>query len=254
MNNFGFVKSSLEKIKEKKDYFVVAHKVLLVFTLIFLCLQLLYIPFFVYKPISKIEVQGLRELSESNIRSNIGVLERTSWLGVSVFQLAQQIVALPWVSNVVVQRCMPLCMRITVQEKKPIALLKTPTHFALLTKNYKIHTVSGNYAWDLPVIQLHKKTLSPVAYHFAIKQAASLIFLLHRSFPSMEKNVSEIIIDDPLNLKLILAYQGLPVYIGSEKYKEKIEKLIQILPYIQKQKKRFTYLDLRHPFGVVVQR
>lgn len=101
--------------------------------------------------IEDVQVVGIRFLTEDSVVAQLELDAKSSvWGDKGVW--VERVTAHPLVRNAEVERLVPNGLRITVEERRPIALAATPTLEPLDAEGYRLPIDPARYRLDLPII------------------------------------------------------------------------------------------------------
>jgi hypothetical protein len=101
--------------------------------------------------VQEVEVLGTRFLTEDSIIAQLQIDSKSSvWEDKSVW--VERVTAHPLVRSAEVRRLVPSGLRITIEERRPIALAATPTLEPVDAEGYRLPIDPARYRLDLPII------------------------------------------------------------------------------------------------------
>lgn len=212
-----------------------------------------------FSPLEQIQVHGNSTLSKETIVQYLDLKENESWLDLDPYILSLRLKQHLWIKSAVVHRNLKLGLDVYITERTPVAYLKLKTGLFLLCENNLVLKTSrinqGN--WDLPVVintRIENVSAGMVFHDVGISRALALLDKLKTNPILNASSISEINIDDPLNMELVTTPHGIRVKLGYQKLTEKINNLALAMPALKKMKRSLQYVDLRHRNGVVIKR
>ena len=126
-----------------------------------------------------IEVKGRAHTPQDILLAVSGLQRGQPIFAISLAELHQRIAEIGWVEDVVVERRMPSTIRITLQERMPVALLQTTTGHELIDGSGTVIRDADTHAFT------HLKVVSGAG---AAKRAGSMLDIL-RTEPELFANV-----------------------------------------------------------------
>ncbi len=227
------------------------------FIIFLTCLQ---IPEYLAETIDKsnIRIQGNKLLSEESILDFLAVDAQKSWYSLDPFDLSARLKQQSWIDLAMVHRNPGRGLNIKITERQPIAYLKSSNQLFLLGSDFLVlNTISSSGKLDLPIIVDHN--LKGIKAGDLIQKANltrpfQLIELLKKNKTLPLDAISEIIITDPLNIKVVTIPEGIVVKFGYQGFEQKLANLHYALPHLNREGKRIKYIDLRQERGVVFKR
>jgi len=203
-----------------------------------------------------LNIHGNRILSKDTIRQYLNLTEGQSWFSLDPYFLSLQLRKQPWVGKALVHRSLPLTIDVHITEKVPVAFLKTADELFLLGDDYLVlEMFQSSGPWDLPIIvDRNLKDVNPgdKLQPTKLKRAYHLMDLLKENKILPLGAISEIIISDPFNIKLVTSPDGIRVIFGFENFERKLASLSHVLLEISKSRDKIQYIDLRNIRGVTV--
>ncbi len=228
---------------------------------IFLFLVILFqVPKYFSKPVdkSKIKIYGHEVLSQEIIVGQLNISDQESWFDIDPFVISSRLREHPWIDFALVHKKPDLGLEITITERRPIAYLKTKEKLFFLGSDYLVlNMIPSVRVWDLVIIvnnDLKGIKAGDFLSETELNKPFKLIELLRSNTTLPLNAVSEIIIDDPLNIKLVTIPDGVIVNFGFGDFEEKLTNLYYSLPRLNRERNRLDYIDLRHERGVVIKR
>ena len=238
--------------------FVVVRNILAFIGVLILFYVSFQIPNYIYQPINKIEINGNHLISDQTILELLDLDRKQSWFELDPFLLTLRLKELKWIEHATVQKTIPLSVTIQIVEKNPLAVLRTEEQLLLLGKDLHILPyIENNHSWDLPIIVYEKLGLLKVGEkinNVAVHQAIRLMELLESSDALPLSSVSEIHLEEPLNILLVTIPDGIRIKMGYDKYEKKLYRLAASLPIINSTRKEIEYIDLRSNRGTVIKK
>ncbi|MDT8446356.1 MAG: FtsQ-type POTRA domain-containing protein [bacterium] len=215
-------------------------------------------PIYLQGSLRKLAVQGNQVLSGQAVAARLQLAEGTSWLGLDLYSLAERLLADPWIEQVDLKKTGSLGLLVQVKERQPVAYLQTEAELYLIDQNLMILGRPAQWGgWDLPVLSdSHSKSL-PIGTKLqsaGVNKALELMALLENDPVLPLASVSEFLVDDPTNIRLITQPGALEFRFGHDGFEEKIKRLHLASAELHRREDRLMYVDLRNPHGVVIKR
>ena len=212
-----------------------------------------------FSPLEQVQVHGNSNISKEVVVQYLRLQKEESWLSLDPYILSTRLRQHLWIESAVVHRNLKLGLDVYITERTPVAYLKLKTGLFLLCKDNLILKLDkmNQGDWDLPVVinNIVENVNEGMVYHdVGISRALALIEKLKNDPVLNSSAISEINIDDPLNMELVTIPHGIRVKLGYQKLTEKIRNLGLAMPVLKKMKKSLKYVDLRHGNGVVIKR
>lgn len=213
----------------------------------------------VFSSIEQVRVHGNSILSKEKVVQYLELQENNSWWEIDPYQLSLRLKRHLWIESAIVHRNYMRGLDIYITERKPIAYLKLQHRLFLLCKGNLILKWEGTKqsTWDLPIITTNRiKTVTEGETYtdVGISKALSILRKFEGNPILSSASISEINIDDPLNIELVTLPNGIRIKLGDQKLDHKLQNLGLAMPALQKIKKSLQYIDLRHSSGVVIKK
>lgn len=206
--------------------------------------------------IAKIEVDGNDLVMDKEILKLARIRKKDSIWSVDLKAAENRIASNPWIGKVSVFRRHPDAVRIQVEEKKPVALLKSNGRFYALDREMTLLPANPGKCYTLPILSF--SIGGKAEYGKPVKAAAGrevmafLLFLL-KDRPDLYPRISEIG-SGADGLMLYTARGGVPVRIGRGGFEWKVRYLEAILGELESNSSltNAEYIDLRYEGQVFV--
>ncbi|HVN78575.1 MAG TPA: FtsQ-type POTRA domain-containing protein [Terriglobia bacterium] len=205
------------------------------------------------------KIQGLHYVSESQVQLKLSELEsrNRNLFCLDLDEIRRSIEQIPWVSEVVVYRTFPDKLTIEVKERRPIAFAKVDAatmlvdeEGVLLERNSEMKT-----QFDFPVIVglepgFDSEILARNRERLLLYQA--LIQSLDENGANLSKDLSEIYLQDPDNVAIILNDDTVLVYLGKTDFQEKFRHYLAMGKDLKQKYPKLDSVDLRFQNQVIV--
>lgn len=212
----------------------------------------LLIPRYLHKPIERVYLKGNQRIDQKSILQHLGLTEGDDWMNLDPFVLSYRINQMPWVKQAVVQKKPDQSLLVTLVEQEPIAYLNLKGKMMILSEELTALPHLPGLTGDLPVIT--DESLAPEPgdrlAQASIHTARRLMALLEASRVLPLDQVSELIVSDPLNLKVVTKQRGIVIHFGGKDFAEKLERLARAMPTLNNYRSSIHYIDLRNFQGV----
>jgi len=218
-----------------------------------------WMPFYLAGDLREVQVSGNQILSAQALVSRLALgKEPIGWWGLDPYVLTEQLLKEPWVAQAKVKKTSSLGLMIEVVERTPMVYVKTRDQLFLMDENLVLLSLPDKQRfWELPVLTdpgLEEAKEGDRLDSAAVERALKLMKLLENDPVIPLSAVSEIVLTDPLNLKLITLPSGLEFRFGLGQFEEKLERLHRASADLHQRENRLAYVDLRHPKGLVIKR
>ena len=209
--------------------------------------------------ITDLQIHGLRFVPQSHVLQKLAESKKAgkSLLALDLGRLRKSIELLLWVKEVAVQRTLPGKLDIYIQERVPIAYAKidqgtllVDEDGILLENNPEILShfdfpviVGFEAGFDLDTLAQNKKRIS--LYR-------ALIRSLNENGAGLSKDVSEIYLQDPENVSVILNGDTVLVHLGTEGFQQKIRRYLAMSYDLKRKYPLLDSVDLRYQNQVII--
>jgi cell division protein FtsQ len=207
--------------------------------------------------ITAMKIDGNRMTSKEQIAALSRVDIHSNLLATDISEVKSLLESHPWIARADIIRDWPNRLLITVQEKKPVALLSRDSGlFYLDNKGMVIAAVSPSQELDFPVItgleNIPSTTAGETRLPDSMQQVMALLKLADRNNTILpEQNISEIHISRNGDLVLYLLERAFPIYLGKEgEISTRYYRLVKVLRDLYKSKEfsevsyiRFDYQE-----------
>jgi cell division protein FtsQ len=207
--------------------------------------------------VQKVMVIGCKVLSEPEVLAVAKVPMHKSIFDVEFAPIAKRVEALPFVQRVQVSRIFPSTLVITVEERRPLALINNAGLWpvdeqgVILPRLQSNRRMSDPASFDTPV-------LSGIAFAKERKQLPAsawplldLLAELRASNQMLYHSISELSLNAKGHLTFYLMKGGVPVYLGRDNWVEKSERLFIFLQHAQPPSGKLAAIDLRYANQIV---
>ncbi|MBT4527860.1 MAG: FtsQ-type POTRA domain-containing protein [Deltaproteobacteria bacterium] len=221
----------------------------------FILFLLIQIPGKITSPLKNIMIHGNNILDKTTIAKYLGVYPDQSWFDIDPYVFSTRLKQLNWVDTVIVRKNFWEGIDVTITERSPIAFLRVKDKTWFICEDGLIlDLIQQKKAWDLPVIvndSLSEVREGEYLNLELLSDAVDIIKLLNKNSILPISTISEIIITDPINIKLISIPYGIEIRLGYENFDLKLARLSRAIPKLNDYIHNIDYIDLRHSDGVV---
>jgi cell division septal protein FtsQ len=209
--------------------------------------------------VTDLQIHGLRFVPESQVLQKLTESKKDgmSLLALDLGRLRNSIELLPWVKEVTVQRTLPGKLDIYIQERIPIAYAKidqgtllVDDDGILLEKNPEILShfdfpviVGFEAGFDLDTLAQNKKRIS-------IYRA--LIQSLNDNGAGLSRDISEIYLQDPEDVAVILNGDTVLVHLGIENFQQRVRRYLAMSSDLKRKYPLLDSVDLRYQDQVII--
>jgi cell division protein FtsQ len=203
-------------------------------------------PIRIVLPIEHVVFSGNRHLTDDELRELTGIGEHESFFTISNSEVSQKLLKSPWILSVYIRKEFPDTLSLAIKEAAPFALLDMNGRLFLIDENGKLleEMKDGSIPF-LPVI-----TGDPFHEQKGFSDALRLAKLINDRGFSLERDSIEILLKKPHELTITI--DGTVVIIGTGRYKEKLERLLELEKHIKSTGILVDYIDLRFADKAIV--
>ncbi len=207
--------------------------------------------------LQKIMVKGNLYFSEEEILQQCGIKKDESIWNIDLESINENLEKNPFLDKIHIYRYFPDELVISVQEKRPIALLKVNGTFLTIDRDGLVLPSKIGKMYDLPLISGDFKGSIGVGYKAGgkkLKFTLGLLNMIINCRPKLYSEISEIMLKEEDKVLFYTTRYGIPVKVGRGKWIYKINCLAEIIDKLIKNKelKETKYIDLRYQDQVIV--
>jgi len=160
----------------------------------------------------------------------------------------------PWVETATVQRVFPDRLRVYMQERTPVAFLRQGNSLWLVDRYGVLLPPPPGSAYSFPVLSGLSQGLLQPERQGRVEQYLEFVEALDGDGKNYSKQVSEIDLSVPENLRAGVAEEGGVVYLlfGSDRYQEKYETYLEHRSLWQQSGEAVQAVDLRYRGQIVL--
>jgi cell division septal protein FtsQ len=207
--------------------------------------------------VERLDIRGNRILTEKELGTLARVPLGTPLYDVELLEVRGRVRLSPYVADAVIAHDLPATIRITIRERKPVAILGGQESFFVSAEGYVLPPVNSKEVFDLPIItgagqsQPVKVGTRITSENFKVAvQILSEAAALDRDLYHL---ISEINIES-LEPTLYVAEQGIPVFFRRDSIRTQLVHFLSFWnQYVRQQgSERVRSVDLRFDGQVVV--
>jgi cell division septal protein FtsQ len=205
--------------------------------------------------VGTITVEGAKRLSRGDVLAVLADLRGTRLGELDLEQWQARVLDLPWVGEASLRRVLPDTVAVTLIEREPMAVARLGSALYLLDWNGRLIDAFGpDYAdLDLPLVD-GVGTPGPPAPAVDRERAALAVRVLAavRSSSALADRISQVDVTDVRDAVVILEGDTALVRIGRERFAERLESYLDIVPVLRERVPAIDYVDLRFDERVYV--
>jgi cell division protein FtsQ len=205
--------------------------------------------------VTRITVRGNERLSRGEVLALLEGLRGASMVTADLEQWRRKLLASPWVADAALRRELPGTLAVLVSERQPMAIGRIRDVLYLIDHQGTIIDEFGpNYAeFDLPIIDglASRRPGTTLVDDARAGLAARLITDLQRR-PDLSARLSQIDVSDVHDAVVILKDDTALVHIGDEKFTDRVQSYVDLIPALRDRVPEIDYVDLRFDERVYV--
>jgi len=208
--------------------------------------------------VAAVVVEGNRILADKEIVALAKVPMNTLLFDLDLFAIEQRVLQNEYMKSVAVHRDLPDRIRISVEERVPVAALLLEKLYYLDADGYVLPAVQSRHVFDLPVLTgvLDGREFSPgkPIRNKDVLEALRVLSLARQVDDDVFRNISEICVASGKDFVFYTAEFGVPVILGREEIGIQLVKFESFWKSVVARQgaDRLQYIDLRFEDQVVV--
>jgi cell division protein FtsQ len=205
--------------------------------------------------VTRITVQGNHRMSRGEVLGLLDGLSGESIVLTDLESWRQKLLASPWVADATIRRMFPGTLAVVIAERQPIGIGRIKGSLYLIDRTGAVIDEFGpNYSdLDLPVIDGLAPTGDQAESVDRARAALAgrLMSDLERR-PGLAAQVSQIDVTDVGNALVILKNDTALLRVGDERFSERLQSYIDLMPALRERMPEIDYVDLRFDERVYV--
>jgi cell division protein FtsQ len=200
-------------------------------------------------PIKEIVFSGNKHISESELKTIMGINGNESLLGLSSKELEARLLKSPWIKAVSFRKDFPHRFTVRIEESMPYALLEMNGRtFFIDDKGNRLEELKGEAIPFLPVISGDLFKNSGV-----FSEVLNLVRTMKdKGFITVKDRIEIIIPHGAGPEDISMQVDGTLVKVGHGEYEEKLQRLLELEDEIMRRGIPVDYIDLRFANKVIV--
>jgi cell division protein FtsQ len=203
-----------------------------------------------YFAIAKLDLDGNRRLTRQEVLDWIGVHQGTSIWNATPSDLQMRLESHPWIRRASVQRTFPRRLTITLQERRPVAIVRLDSLNYVDRAGHVLGPLRDDDSRDFPLItgfeDEAQRSFAPIGIHRALQ------FLRRCERLSCFGGVSEVHVSQRRGLTVFPQHTAVTVVLGWGSWHEKLVRSTRVLTTWEGQMARVATVDLSFRDLVVV--
>ena len=205
------------------------------------------------------EINGLQNISQNQVLVKIRELQQPdrNLIRLDLDRLRRSLELIPWVKTVVVRRVLPDKLMIDIEEREPVAFARVAQGTLLIDgEGILLENNPENLSQpDFPVILGMESGYVPEVLRRNRERIAlyqQLMRSLNRGGAGLSRDLSEVHLQDPGNVSVILNGDTVLVYLGRDGFQEKFRRYLAASKELKKKYRNLDSVDLRYRDQVVI--
>ena len=205
------------------------------------------------------EINGLQNISQNQVLVKISELQQPdrNLMRLDLDRLRRSLELIPWVKTVVVRRVLPDKLMIDIEEREPVAFARVAQGTLLIDgEGILLENNPENLSQpDFPVILGMESGYVPEVLRRNRERIAlyqQLMRSLNRGGAGLSRDLSEVHLQDPGNVSVILNGDTVLVYLGRDGFQDKFRRYLAASKELKKKYRNLDSVDLRYRDQVVI--
>lgn len=205
------------------------------------------------------EIKGLQQIAENQVLLKISELAQPdrNLVRFDLDRLRRNLELIPWVKTVVVRRVLPDKLIVDIEERQPVAFARVGQETLLIDEEGTLleNNPEKLSQADFPVILGMESGYSPEILRRnreRIDLYLKLIGALNRGGAGLSRDLSEVHLQDPGNVSVILNGDTVLVYLGRGGFQAKFRRYLAASRELKKKYRNLDSVDLRYRDQVVI--
>ena len=205
------------------------------------------------------EIRGLRNVPENQILMKLRAVEdqNKNVISMNLDEIRRSLELIPWIRSAVVRRVLPDKLIIEVTERVPIAFARVD-HATFLVDDQGVLLESDSeypHEFDFPVITGLEAGVEPevlVRNKKRVTLFQKLIQALDGNGAGLSKDLSEVRLQDPGSLAVLLNDDSVLVILGAEQLDQRFRRYLGMSSQIKQKCPQVDTVDLRFQDQVII--
>jgi cell division protein FtsQ len=199
--------------------------------------------------VSQLVVRGNSRLSAAEVEALLDGVRGQSIFLVDFAECRRRLMDSPWVADVTFSRVLPSTVSVKIHERLPMAVARLGQQLYLVDDQGVIMAEFGpEYReFDLPIVDglvRSPEADGPLVDMAGVRVTERFLDAL-RAQPSLRRRVSQIKVDDPHDLVVLLDDDPVFLQVGDTRFAERLGMYLQIATRLREQVKDLDSVDLR---------
>ena len=205
------------------------------------------------------EINGLQQISQNQVLLKISELAQPdrNLVRFDLDRLRRNLELIPWVKTVVVRRVLPDKLIVDIEERQPVAFARVGQGTLLIDEEGTLleNNPEKLSQADFPVILGMESGYGPEILRRnreRIDLYLQLIRALNRGGAGLSRDLSEVHLQDPGNVSVILIGDTVLVNLGRDDFQKKFRRYLAASRELKKKYRNLDSVDLRYRDQVVI--
>ena len=197
--------------------------------------------------IEQVDVTGNEQLTSAQVLKAAGLALGQNVFAVGPEQARKNLLQEPWVETATVHRRLPGRYSIDIRERHAVALLAAGQLQLVSDDGVAFKSLEQNDPSDLPVISgldPNLKTQDEQALSSSLLDSVALLHAYQDAGLARREPISEIHVENDRGLALYVGSDGMYVRLGKAPFRQKLERMREVLARLAKDKARAAYVYL----------
>ena len=199
-----------------------------------------------YFQLQEIHFEGATHVSEKGLRTLIQKTSPRNLLQIDLERVRNIVESEAWVKSATVRRKLPGELYVYLAERKPVAVAAIERELYVVDEDGTIlDQHRSDYLLDGPVVKgLRHLTPDDALTHNGSRMQvyASLIFDLASGEQDHSAAVSEVDVENPRRVGIVLEGDPVPIYLGEDSFLERFQRFLS---------RRDVYAELKEEYGLI---
>jgi cell division protein FtsQ len=198
--------------------------------------------------IRRMAISGNARISDAEVRTLLRDLWGASVVTADLETSRRKLMGSPWVADAEIRRVFPGAISVAIAERRPIAVARLGSYLRLIDQSAAIiNPPEPVYAqFDLPIV--NGLISGSEDGELVDQDRAALTARVLSALQSSEfaNRVSEIDVSDERDAAIILKNDTVLVHVGAEKFVERLQSYLEMLPRLRQSMTDIDYVDVRY--------
>ncbi len=205
------------------------------------------------------EINGLQQISQNQVLLKISELAHPdrNLVRFDLDRLRRNLKLIPWVKTAVVRRVLPDKLIVDIEEREPVAFARVRQGTLLIDEEGTLleHDPQKLSRADFPVILGMESGYAPEILRRNRERIAlylKLVRALNRGGAGLSRDLSEVHLQDPGNVSVILNGDSVLVYLGRDGFQTKFRRFLAASRELKKKYRNLDSVDMRYRDQLVI--